>query len=754
MPNELKVGIVADASGVDPGINAAVTKITTGAEQIAAATNAATVATKNLAAAQVQLGQAAAAGSVQAAQIIAEYAAANTAAAAAVQQVTQAAAASTPVIAAQGAAANTAAAAVGSLGVSARQGASAGIGILEGRMMSGNRAAAAFLTTTLGLGPAIQAAFPILGALAMGEVLIDIGKNAYEAYEKFISLSAVWDKLADDVRKMQTQDFVNVHSIETATQRLNLANDAASRLRDTAEQIHKVSLGDFGSALLSGNLAGLASAAAGLAGAHGAAEGSAERTKQSIELQSKVLADQHELNNLKIDAAHSADAALSPEQKITAEYSKRVALAREEQQYNEKRDRLLGNSTPSNGGAEALKLAESAAGGEAFAARAELNKKAIADFVSESITDYRRVEAEGKAATEAITAAWVEGQRAEDEGRRAAEEAERRAAEDSRRIREQTQTEGRQAAQAVIEDAARDFAATQADIRSREQLGLVSHRTAVQMLEDAEKLREVQTQGALSKEAGLFDPIEGGRELQAYLAVQDKMTEEAHRAAAERQKLQDQETQAFVRGWRVATQDFSRDFTQAFNSVLTKQDSTEKAFGKMFGAIELQLADFVLQWIAKQTEMWLLNKVLQASGLASQQATQKAAQVATIANDAGVAGAGTMAYWSAINPIIAPAMASTAVAETLSFAAYEHGGMVGGSGGAPVPIIAHAGERVLSAGQTSNFDSLVNNSGGPRTANLNQENHFHGGVTDDQMAAHTAQTLAAMRGMMRPEALA
>lgn len=48
---------------------------------------------------------------------------------------------------------------------------------LEGNFDHNIRAAERFLSTTLGLGPILQAAFPVVGALAMGGVLVDIGEK-------------------------------------------------------------------------------------------------------------------------------------------------------------------------------------------------------------------------------------------------------------------------------------------------------------------------------------------------------------------------------------------------------------------------------------------------------------------------------------------------------------------------------------------------------------------------------------------------
>jgi len=113
-----------------------------------------------------------------------------------------------------------------------------------------------------------------------------------------------------------------------------------------------------------------------------------------------------------------------------------------------------------------------------------------------------------------------------------------------------------------------------------------------------------------------------------------------------------------------------------------------------------------------------------------------------------------MAYYSVINPPAAPALAATAYAETIAYApaaVFDTGGML--------PSMQFAfnksgsAERILSPGQTKNFESLVNN-GGSRSATLNQTNHFGGGVTKEMLDDHIQKTMNSLRRMIRPEALA
>jgi len=149
--------------------------------------------------------------------------------------------------------------------------------------------------------------------------------------------------------------------------------------------------------------------------------------------------------------------------------------------------------------------------------------------------------------------------------------------------------------------------------------------------------------------------------------------------------------------------------------------------------------------------MWAMDKLLQVSGMATQLAVQKTANVAMVTSDAGVAAAGAMAYYSAINPPAAPALAALQFAETMTYAVMDTGGMMPHMGFAF--NTSGSAERVLSPSQTSNFESLVNN-GGSRSAHLHQTNNFGGGVTKEMLADHTAQTMNKLRSMIRPEALA
>lgn len=178
---------LSGAQALSAGVVAAMTKVI-------AAQQAVNEQARALKDTYASLGAAAAQGSSQAAAAIAEEMGVLAEAKIALEQAREA---YTALSAAKNAdteatVANTAATGTG---IGATRAATAAIGLAEGRLMGSTRAAGAFLATTLGLGPALQAAFPVIGALALLSVLYQIGKEAYTLYQNIANLKAEIDAL-------------------------------------------------------------------------------------------------------------------------------------------------------------------------------------------------------------------------------------------------------------------------------------------------------------------------------------------------------------------------------------------------------------------------------------------------------------------------------------------------------------------------------------------------------------------------------
>lgn len=73
---------------------------------------------------------------------------------------------------------------MGSHGVSGVQAVSGALRVLEGGITNNLRAAERFTANILGLGPILQAAFPVIGAIAFAGILVKVGEEVGKFYEK------------------------------------------------------------------------------------------------------------------------------------------------------------------------------------------------------------------------------------------------------------------------------------------------------------------------------------------------------------------------------------------------------------------------------------------------------------------------------------------------------------------------------------------------------------------------------------------
>lgn len=74
---------------------------------------------------------------------------------------------------------------------------SAALRTLEGNFQHNIRAAERFISTTLGLGPLLEAAFPVVGAIALVGALAKMGYEAWQAYENFVHLKGAIEAIKD-----------------------------------------------------------------------------------------------------------------------------------------------------------------------------------------------------------------------------------------------------------------------------------------------------------------------------------------------------------------------------------------------------------------------------------------------------------------------------------------------------------------------------------------------------------------------------
>jgi hypothetical protein len=199
--------------------------------------------------------------------------------------------------------------------------------------------------------------------------------------------------------------------------------------------------------------------------------------------------------------------------------------------------------------------------------------------------------------------------------------------------------------------------------------------------------------------------------------------------------------------WQQAFKKISADF----NDAVAKWVVTGKGFEQSMVTALRGIAENFTKNVLQMTEQWLLGLLIQKTAMKSQ-----------VMADAKVAAAN--AYQAVVGipvvgPVLAPAAAAAAFAGVMAFESFDAGGVVAnrmgfaGMGG-HVPVLAEAGERVLTPSQSRNFEMLVNHRSSTSSARLNQTNNFGGGVTREMLDAHTNRTMQKLRTMLRPEAFA
>lgn len=110
----------------------------------------------------------------------------------------------------------------GAHGVSAVQATSAGLRTLDGNFQHNLRAAERFLATTLHLGEAMKAAFPVFGAIALGGTLSLLFEKIMSVHDAFVKLREAPTRIAEEFGKI-------TQPIAIANDELALTND---RLRN------------------------------------------------------------------------------------------------------------------------------------------------------------------------------------------------------------------------------------------------------------------------------------------------------------------------------------------------------------------------------------------------------------------------------------------------------------------------------------------------------------------------------------------
>lgn len=655
--NTLQFETRVNLSGLNAGMDQATAKIQDLGKSTVQALTPAQQAVQNLTDAQIALGAAAAQGSEAAAAVIREY-----------QQAVDEASTSVRTLASTEVEESAAVRA----GTSARMAASAELRIFEGNMQGSTRAAGAFLAQLPGMGAAMQAAFPVFGAVALAEVLVQVAGKVHDVYNEYVNLYSLQQSVIKNV-------------LEDETTEISLSNQRLAQLREQR--------------ILAAELQGPRQGRSNRGAAAGAtfdthidtvdlqnAQGLLAQTTQRINELTKASQTYQTISNGRLITVQTDDmrraAALLPQLREDAQkYSDTIETLQQKMQTDEMRTALMNK---------------------------ESNEKTTSapssNRVQQAIEQQRIIEEGDKRLHEVLQANWEADYRAQEEAYRKGEEADRERTE----LFKKNQEEMRNANLATLatghEQTVGGLESKESAAQSGAAIGLTDPQKTMALLKSLHEQALAEDQAYYAKAIQL---AEGDADKQEQLSKQ--LAEKIQKDQLQIQKDQEKLLQEQVQNYKKAYQEITQDLNSAINKIVIDGQKPGLTFAKMLNQMLSQLATFIEQYLEKKAEMWVLDEVLGKT-------SQTAAATTTITSNAAVAASGAFAATAGIpivGPALAPAAAATAFSQTISFlglAAFEQGGIVNGSHGMPVPIMAHAGERVLTAGQTSKFDSMVNSS--------------------------------------------
>lgn len=300
-----------------------------------------------------------------------------------------------------------------------------------------------------------------------------------------------------------------------------------------------------------------------------------------------------------------------------------------------------------------------------------------------------------------------------------------------------------------------------ATIAAKEQDGSITKLSADHLTAAARTKEYTDKLAALAKE--LKDLKSVGSGLQSGSDADTANQTDQQKVQNEINQLKGQQATAAVGNNAKISQDVAAPWLSAFNAIdkgwlkvqndlIAGNGHIERDFAQMGLSMVQESAKWAEQILAHEAQRLIKTQIANqvanqvkvagdATAAAESTAIKQAAglkQAIIDAKAAGVAGwrAG-MAMPFPENLVMAPTLA--AVGFTGAMAQFEHGGVVNGVPGMAVPIIAHAGERVLTVAQTEQLHRVVDGraNGGGNTLHMRTgDMHFHGSGDAGDMGKH------------------
>ncbi len=579
---------------------------------------------------------------------------------------------------ADAAAARGAAAAKRELGMQSNL-ASTEMRVFEGSTLGSARAAGMFAAQSLGLGPILSAAFPIVGAVAMGMMLVQlvegISKFAQEAQDLADELGVGWmdgailqlegygKKIQEEEKlteKFQGEvDSFKQHSKEMGFETIGRNEGPAAEATARAQAVlqEKQAL-EAMMPVLKERL----DAAKQLADAESRREkfnpqmvgmpekyGLSDNPEVAGE-QAKTIQAQIESMNAKIQEDASKATELSAQAAKLGEPKTKIPKAgnaEAEEQVRQQEQLAKAQIEAAHAGDDALPpaqkitaelekqlalhLAEEQAA-ERMASLKEEKSNAVQVRQAQDAGSIAKANAEvAILANEELTRTWEEGERAREEAIKKQDAADKLATEEWKKRHEEQMRQLQDETNETIKSATERENATKHQIEYEEKIGILKPKQGAQ-----EQIAEVNTTesaqvGALKTQQSQYDPALGEKEATEYKSIQDKIDAIAQQSADKRAQIMQQETLREVQAWQQAYQQMTSAVVSATNTWMTTNNSFGNSFIDAGKHLAVEFIDDLIKMGAKWVETEAMKFAVHEGWVAAQKTTDATAAASSLA---------------------------------------------------------------------------------------------------------------------------
>jgi hypothetical protein len=223
------------------------------------------------------------------------------------------------------------------------------------------------------------------------------------------------------------------------------------------------------------------------------------------------------------------------------------------------------------------------------------------------------------------------------------------------------------------------------------QMGRMSAQQRINILRQA-ALQEDQIRQQQSKFIEMLDM----NDVRKYDADLKREVQATRQSTREMTQLNQQAALQVQKSWQQAFDKMTTQINQDVAKWIVSGQSFEKSMAKAMAGISENFISNLLKMMEQEILAMITHKSLMSQKIIAD-AHAAAASAYNWADDWGGPVAGAIA-------------AAAAFAGVMAFDSFAAGGVVQGGGGMAVPILAHAGERVLSPAQTANFEKMVSHS--------------------------------------------